>query len=174
MVEVQCPTCHRLEHRDGETIRVVTEGGGRRPVDPDREAWPHLARAAEGEVRVVGTCPQCGQPLLAPGTSDLPGAPYDIVIGSIEVGLSADQTLHGPYGDLSVNQIQPFVQQTLRRRFQLKPMRTLFQSTVLTLGVLAPLSVFAAGMFGISIFLWPIVTNWSLAWKLAFDLWGLS
>lgn len=174
MAEVQCPTCHRLEIRDGTDIRVVTEGGGRRPADAARDAWPHLARAARGEVRVVGTCPQCGQPLLAPGDSDVPGAPYAVTIGGIEVGLTAEQTLHGPYGTLSVDQIQPFVQQTLRRRFELRPARTLFQSMVLTLGIAAPLSVFFAGVAGVSIFMWPIVTNWRLAWKLAFEMWGLS
>ncbi|MEN0064788.1 MAG: hypothetical protein AAGA48_21765, partial [Myxococcota bacterium] len=168
------PTCHRLEVHDESGKRVVTEGGGRRPVDADREAWPHLARAAQGDVKVVGTCPQCGQPLLTATPSDLPGAGYDITIGGVEVRLTPDQTLHGPYARLSVDQIQPFVQQTLRRRFELKPMRTLFQSAVLTMGITAPLTVFAAGLFGLSIFFWPILSNWRLAWKLAFDLWGFS
>ncbi len=174
MAEVRCPTCHRLEIRDEGGARVVTEGGGRRPVDADRQAWPHLARAARGEVKVVGSCPHCAQPLLAPPDSDLPGAGYRIEIGGVEVALEPDQTLRGPYETLSVDQIQPFVAQTLRRRFELKPVRTLFQSTVLTLGIVAPLSVFLAGAFGLSIFFWPILTNWRLAWKLALDLWGFS
>ncbi|MEM6929323.1 MAG: hypothetical protein AAF602_20460, partial [Myxococcota bacterium] len=62
----------------------------------------------------------------------------------------------------------------LRRRIELKPMRTLFQSSVLTLGIMAPLSVFLAGAFGLSIFFWPIFWNFQLAWKLALDLWGFS
>ena len=174
MAEVHCPTCHRLEIRDEDGVHVVTEGGARRPVDPDRDAWPHLARAARGEVRVVGTCPCCGQPLLAGADTSLLGAAYAITIGGVEIGLRADQTLHGPNDALSVDQIEPFVQSTLRRRFELKPARTMFQSFVLALGISAPLSVFLAGVFGVSIFFWPIFTNLELAWKLALDLWGFS
>jgi len=174
MAEARCTTCHRLEIRDGDEVRVVTEGGGRRPVDPDRDAWPWLARAARGEVRVVGACPHCAQPLVADADSDLPGAPYAIEIGGVAIALEADQTLRGPHDTLAVDQIEPFVAQTLRRRFELKPARTMFQTTVLTLGIAAPLTVFAAGVFGLSIFFWPIFANLDLAWELALDLWGLS
>lgn len=172
MAEVRCPTCHRLEDREGTAIRVVTEGGGRRPVDPDRDAWPHLAAASRGECRVVGACPHCGQPLLADADSDLPGARYAIELAGLDVVLEADQTLHDPSGVLQPDEIAPLARK--RWQIQLKPARTLFQTMVLVLGVGAPLSVFVAGLLGVSIFFWPIFTNLPLAWKLALEMWGFS
>lgn len=70
--QVVCAGCHRTEVWSGPSdtcaVRVLTEGGERRPSEPAPLARGRTAlRAARGESGpVVGVCEACGQLLVAP------------------------------------------------------------------------------------------------------------
>lgn len=65
-MNVRCRGCFRVEEWVGDEVTVVSPGGGRRILAPERAAFATLVASHRKELGpVVGGCSACGQPLVA-------------------------------------------------------------------------------------------------------------
>jgi hypothetical protein len=117
---MRCDTCQRRERwddtPDGREIEVLIEGGSRRPPHhPDWERGRVALAALAGEVGpVVGTCPACGQLLLAEEvTGEVPR--MRVRIDTPAGALSIHEDITGPDGTTwTREQAEAFLRETYR------------------------------------------------------------